>query len=112
MTAHNGCATVTTRWGFATVGRHAPRHQCETFLTLAGRTKSAGFRRSAGGNLLRMIVTALVVIGLFVVMGFFFPVMFIAALAAAFLLALSFAAGFRRTKAEMEKADPGVDTLK
>ena len=59
-----------------------------------------------------MIVTALVVIGLFVVMGFFFPVMFIAALAAAFLLALSFAAGFRRTKAEMEKADPGVDTLK
>ena len=108
MTAHNGCATVTTRWGFAPIGRHAPRHPCETFAHLAGRTKSVGF----GGNLLRMIVTALVVIGLFVVMGFFFPVMFIAALAAAFLLALSFAAGFRRTKAEMEKADPGVDTLK
>jgi membrane protein implicated in regulation of membrane protease activity len=61
--------------------------------------------------LIGMIVTALVVIGLFVVMGFFFPVMFIAALAAAFLLALSFAAGIRRTKAETEKADPGVDTL-
>jgi hypothetical protein len=47
-----------------------------------------------------------------VVLGFFFPVMFVAALAGAFLLVLSFAAGVRRTKAETESADPGVDTLR
>jgi hypothetical protein len=59
-----------------------------------------------------MIAAALALIVVGVVLGFFFPVMFVAALAGAFLLVLSFAAGVRRTKAETESADPGVDTLR
>ena len=59
-----------------------------------------------------MIAAALALIVLGVVLGFFFPVMFVAALAGAVLLVLSFAAGVRRTKAATKSADSGVDTLR
>jgi hypothetical protein len=58
-----------------------------------------------------MVFAALALIGLGVVLGFFFPVMFVAALAGVVLLVLFFVAGARRTKAETESADPGVDTV-
>ena len=59
-----------------------------------------------------MIAAAFALIVLGVTLGFFFPVMFVAALAGALLLVLSFAASLRGTKAETESADPGVDTLR
>jgi len=58
-----------------------------------------------------MIFAALALIALGVVLGFFFPVMFVAALAGAVLLVLFFVAGARRAKAETESADSGVNTL-
>ena len=58
-----------------------------------------------------MIFAALALIALGVVLGFFFPVMFVAALAGAVLLVLFLVAGARRAKAETESADSGVNTL-
>jgi H+/Cl- antiporter ClcA len=59
-----------------------------------------------------MVFTALALIAFGIVLGLFFPVMFVAALAGVVLLVLFFVAGARRTKAETESADPGVDTLR
>jgi hypothetical protein len=52
---------------------------------------------------------ALIVLG--VVLGLFFPVMFVAALAGVVLLMLFFVGGARRAKAEAESSNPGKNTL-
>jgi hypothetical protein len=59
-----------------------------------------------------MVFTALTLIGLGIVFGLFFPVMFVAALAGVVLLVFAVIAGARRTRAEAESPDPGVNTLK
>jgi hypothetical protein len=59
-----------------------------------------------------MVVTALVLIGLGIVFGIFFPVMFVAALAGVVLLVVGVIAGARRAKEEAETPSSGVDTLK
>ena len=58
-----------------------------------------------------MVFAALALIAVGVILGLFFPVMFVAALAGVVLLVLFFVAGARRAKSETESADPGVDTL-
>ena len=58
-----------------------------------------------------MLITAIALIALGVIVGLFFPVMFVAALAGLVLLILFLVAGARRAKVETEKADPGVNTL-
>lgn len=59
-----------------------------------------------------MLVTALALIALGVVLGLFFPVMFVASLAGVVLLVLFLVGGARRAKVEAESPDPGVDTLR
>ena len=58
-----------------------------------------------------MLITALVLIALGVVLGLFFPVMFVAALAGVVVLILFLVGVSRRAKAEAETSDPGVNTL-
>ena len=58
-----------------------------------------------------MLITAFVLIALGILLGLFFPVMFVAALAGLVLLILFFVGGARRAKAEAESSDPGVDTI-
>ena len=59
-----------------------------------------------------MLFTALALIAFGMVLGLFFPIMFVAALAGVVLLILFFVAGARRAKEEAEAPSPGVDTLK
>ena len=59
-----------------------------------------------------MLITAIALIALGVVLGLFFPVMFVAALAGVVLLVLFLVSGARRATAEAESPDPGVDTLR
>jgi archaellum biogenesis protein FlaJ (TadC family) len=70
------------------------------------------FRSAPVGHLFCMVVTALVLIGLGITFGLFFPVMFVAALAGVVLLVLGVIAGARRAKEEAEVPSSGVDTLK
>jgi hypothetical protein len=58
-----------------------------------------------------VLITAFVLIALGILLGLFFPVMFVAALAGLVLLILFFVGGARRAKAEAESSDPGVDTI-
>ena len=69
------------------------------------------FRRASAGHVSRMVVTALVLIGLGILFGLFFPVMFVAALAGVVLLGFGVIAGARRAKEEAEVPSSGVDTL-
>jgi len=59
-----------------------------------------------------MLVSALALIVLGIILGLFFPVMFVAALAGLVLLVLFLVAGARRAKEEAESPDPGVDTIR
>jgi type III secretory pathway component EscV len=60
------------------------------------------------GELERMVVTALVLLFLGVILGLFFPVMFVAALAGVVLLVVSlFAAGRRAQREVREDPDAG-----
>jgi predicted membrane metal-binding protein len=70
------------------------------------------FHGGLGGHALSMVVTALILIVLGVVLGLFFPVMFVATLAGVVLLILFVVAGARRTKQEAEAPSSGVDTLR
>jgi hypothetical protein len=56
-----------------------------------------------------MLVTAIVLIGAGIVLGLFFPVMFVAAAAGVVLLILSLVAGTRRATTERTAADPTPD---
>jgi hypothetical protein len=56
-----------------------------------------------------MLITAIVLIGAGIVLGLFFPVMFIAAAAGVVLLILSLVAGARRATTEPTAADPTPD---
>jgi len=60
-----------------------------------------------------MLAAAVALIALGVVVGLFFPVMFVAALAGVVLLVLFFVGVLRRANVEAESAsaDPGTDTL-
>ena len=56
-----------------------------------------------------MLVTAIVLIAAGIVLGLFFPVMFVAAAAGVVLLILSLVAGMRRATTERTAADPAPD---
>ena len=58
-----------------------------------------------------MLFTAIALIALGVVLGLFFPVMFVAALAGVVLLVLFLVGGARRAQQGAESRDPGVDTI-
>jgi hypothetical protein len=56
-----------------------------------------------------MLVTAIVLIAAGIVLGLFFPVMFVAAAAGVVLLILSLIAGTRRATTERAAVDPTPD---
>jgi hypothetical protein len=56
-----------------------------------------------------MVVTGIALIALGVVLGLFFPVMFVAAAAGAALLVVSFVAAGKRATNERTAADPAPD---
>jgi hypothetical protein len=56
-----------------------------------------------------MLVTAIMLIGAGIVLGLFFPVMFVAAAAGVVLLILSLVAGARRATTERTAVDPTPD---
>jgi hypothetical protein len=56
-----------------------------------------------------MLVTGIALIALGVVLGLFFPVMFVAAAAGLVLLILSFVAGARRATSSPGATDPAPD---
>jgi len=58
-----------------------------------------------------MLVTAIALIALGIVLGLFFPVMFVAAVAGVILLIVFLAGGARRAKQGAESREPGVNTL-
>jgi hypothetical protein len=72
----------------------------------------ASFGSGDYGNLRTMLAAAIALIALGVVLGLFFPVMFVAALAGVVLPVLFLVSGARRAKAEADSADPGTNTLK
>src|ERR687898_946397 len=76
-----------------------------------GRRRRLSFRSRQGGKARPVLITAFVLIALGILLGLFFPVMFVAALAGLVLLILFFVGGARRAKAESESSDPGVDTI-
>jgi hypothetical protein len=59
-----------------------------------------------------MLVAAIALIALGVILGLFFPVMFVAAAAGVVLFILFLIAGARRATAESKASEEGVDTLK
>jgi len=59
-----------------------------------------------------MLIAALALIAFGVILGVFFPVMFVAAAAGAVLLILFLVAGARRATADTKAAEEGVNTLK
>jgi UPF0716 family protein affecting phage T7 exclusion len=56
-----------------------------------------------------MVVTGIALIALGVVLGLFFPVMFVAAAAGVVLVAISLVAGARRATRERTGGDPAPD---
>jgi hypothetical protein len=59
-----------------------------------------------------MLIAALALIGVGVVLGLFFPVMFVASAAGVVLLIVFLVAGARAATADTKAAEEGVDTLK
>jgi polyferredoxin len=70
---------------------------------------SRGFPAHSAGNVLDMLVTGIVLIAAGIILGLFFPVMFVAAVAGVVLLVLSLVAGGRRATTAPRAADPAPD---
>lgn len=59
-----------------------------------------------------MLIAAVALIGVGVILGLFFPVMFVASAAGVVLLIVALVAGARAATADTKAAEEGVDTLK